>query len=104
MAIKRITIRVPPTLHQRLQQAAVSRSVSLNTLAVRALEMYVAARPTDRDQLPLQELSALLTPAAEAAALTEEELLALARQVRRRIWQERYEQAVRDRADRQDSP
>jgi len=49
-----------------------------------------------QERLPLQELGALLIPAAEAAELTEEELLHCARQVRRRMWRERYEHAVQD--------
>ncbi|MDY7075878.1 MAG: hypothetical protein SXV54_03035 [Chloroflexota bacterium] len=48
----------------------------------------------DQERLPLRELGALLSPAAEAAELAEEELLHHARQVRRRIWQERYEKTV----------
>jgi hypothetical protein len=53
--------------------------------------------------LPLRELGALLAPAAEAAELTEEELLHYARQVRRRIWQERYEKAVQALTDQQET-
>ncbi len=93
--VKRITIRIPPALHRRLSDTAVDQSVSLNTLAVKALEAYVEGSVADQDRLPLRELGALLTPVAEAAELTEEELLNHARQVRRRIWQERYEKAVR---------
>ncbi len=92
--VKRITIRIPPALHRRLHDIAVDQSVSLNTLAVRALEAYVESSTADQGRLPLRELGALLTPAAEAAEFTEEELLDHARQVRRRIWQERYEKAV----------
>jgi len=91
---KRITIRVPPALHRQLHQAAAAQSVSLNTLAVRALETYVEETSADRERLPLRELGALLAPAAEAAELSEEDLLRHARQVRRRIWQERYEKTV----------
>ena len=40
--IKRITIRMPPELHRQLHQVADAQSVSLNTLAIRALE---ASRP-----------------------------------------------------------
>jgi predicted transcriptional regulator len=94
MQVKRITIRVPPELHQQLSQLAVNRSVSLNTLAVEALEVYSEALAADQERFPLRQLSALLAPAAEAAELTEEELLHYARQIRRRIWQERYEKAV----------
>lgn len=102
--VKRITIRIPPALHRRLHDTAVDQSVSLNTLALRALEAYVEkvsaeSSTADHERLPLRELGALLTPAAEATELTEEELLDHARQVRRRIWQERYEQAVRASSD-----
>ncbi len=100
--VKRITIRVSPALHRQLHQAAADRSVSLNTLAVRALEACVEETSTDQEHLPLRELSALLAPAAEAAELTEEELLHYARQVRRRIWQERYEKTVQAFTDQQE--
>jgi len=97
--VKRITIRIPPALHRRLHDTAVDQSVSLNTLAVKALEAYVESPTADPDRLPLRELGALLTPVAEAAELTEEELLDHARQVRRRIWKERYEKAVQAATD-----
>ncbi|MCK4314580.1 MAG: toxin-antitoxin system HicB family antitoxin [Anaerolineae bacterium] len=101
--VKRITIRVPPALHRQLHQTAADQSVSLNTLAVRALETYVEETSADRERLPLRELSALLAPAAEAAELTEAELLHYARQVRRRIWQERYEKTVQSFTAQQES-
>lgn len=101
--VKRITIRVPPALHRQLHQTAADQSVSLNTLAVRALEVYIEGVPADQERLPLRELSALLAPAAEATGLTEEELLHYARQVRRRIWQERYEKTVQAFTDQQES-
>ena len=101
--VKRITIRVPPALHRQLHQTAADQSVSLNTLAVRALETYVEETSADRECLPLRELSALLAPAASAAELTEEELLHHARQVRRRIWQERYEKTVQSFTAQQES-
>lgn len=94
MQVKRITIRVYPELHRQLRELATERSVSLNTLAVEALESYSAALAAGEQRLPLKQLSALLAPAAEADALTEEELLHYARQVRSRIWQERYAKAV----------
>jgi predicted transcriptional regulator len=103
MEVKRITIRVPPALHQQLHKAADEWEISLNTLAVRALQAYVEGSPTDKERLPVRELSALLAPAAEAAELTEEELNRHIRQVRRRIWQERYEEAVRTRMDEQET-
>jgi len=95
MQVKRITIRVPPELHRRLRELAADRSVSLNTLAVEALQAYAETQAIGGERFPLKELSALLAPAAEAAELTEEELLHYVRQVRRRIWEERYEKAVR---------
>lgn len=101
MQVKRITIRVPPELHQQLNRLASSRSVSLNTLAVEALAAYAEALAAGRERFPLRQLSALLAPAAEAADLTEEELLHYARQIRRRIWQERYEKTVRSLSDQQ---
>lgn len=103
MQIKRITIRVSPELHQRLSRLAAGRSVSLNTLAVEALEAYTETLAAGQDRFPLRELSALLAPAAEAADLTEEELLHYARLVRRRIWQERYEKTVRTLSDQQET-
>jgi len=103
MQVKRITIRVPPELHQQLSQLAASRSVSLNALAVEALETYSEALAEDRERFPLRQLGALLAPAAEAAKLTEEELLHYARQVRRRIWQERYEKTVQSLSAQQES-
>jgi predicted transcriptional regulator len=100
--VKRITIRVSPALHRRLHKAADAQDVSLNRLAVKALETYVEESAADQERLPLRELSALLAPAAEVTELTEEELLRHARQVRRRIWQERYEKVVQAVAE-QDS-
>jgi predicted transcriptional regulator len=102
MAVKRITIRVDSELHRQLRDLAVDRSVSLNTLAIEALEAYSMALTAERQRLPLKQLSALLAPVAEAAALTEEELLHYARQVRSRIWQERYEKAVQSLSDGQE--
>ena len=90
MEAKRITIRVSPKLHRRLCRAASGESVSLNSLATKALEEYVQTHAQESERLALRELGDLLTPAAEADGLTEEELLRHARQVRQRIWQERY--------------
>ncbi len=103
MDVRRITIRVPPALHRQLHQVAADQSVSLNALAVRALEAYVEDLAASQELLPLRELGALLAPAAEAAELTEEELLHHARQVRRRIWQERYEKTVQALTDQQET-
>jgi len=102
MQVRRITIRVPPELHQQLSRLAASQSVSLNALAVEALEAYAEALAAGLERFPLRELSALLAPAAEAADLTEEELLHYARHVRRRIWQERYEKAVQSHFHQQE--
>lgn len=88
--VKRITIRVAPELHQRLNQLATNQDVSLNTLAVNALEAYTT--PKDRSTfLPLQELSALLARIADADSLTEAEVQQQARETRQRLWHERYE-------------
>jgi HicB family. len=57
MEIKRITIRVPPELHQRLSQLAADRSVSLNTLAVEALEAYTESLAAEQERFPLTEQS-----------------------------------------------
>ena len=89
---KRMTIRLSPELHHQLRRAAADEAVSLNTLAVQALEAYVQDHVPGQSRFPLRELSALLAPAAEAAELTEEELLRHARRVRHRIWEERYEE------------
>jgi predicted transcriptional regulator len=90
MTVKRITLRVPPELHQHLVQMSTELNKSLNTLAVEALESYTVKA----EQLPLQKMSDLLAPAAESNGLSEEELLEHARIVRQRIWKERYQKAV----------
>jgi predicted transcriptional regulator len=94
MEVKRVTIRLSPALHRQLRQAAIDQSLSLNSLAVQALEDYVQVHAEQQNRLPLRQLAAFLAPAAEASDITEEELLQHARRVRRRIWQERYEKAV----------
>ena len=94
MEVRRITVRLPPELHKRLSALARERSVSLNTLVIQALEDYAESEAAGQGRLPLERLSALLAPVAEAGHLSEEELLDQAREVRRRIWRERYEQAV----------
>jgi len=71
-------------------------------LTVRALEAYIEETSASQERLPLRELGALLSPAVEAAELTEEELLHHARQVRHRIWQERYEKTVQALAAQQE--
>ena len=66
MSVKRITIRVSPELHAQLTEVAAERHVSLNQLAIEALEAYVLNRAAEQGRLPLRELSALLAPAALA--------------------------------------
>lgn len=90
MAVKRITLRVSPELHEHLIQLSTQQDKSLNTLAVEALESYAEKA----GRIPLQKMSDLLAPAAEADNISEEELLDHARSVRKQIWQERYEKAV----------
>ena len=67
------------------------RDVSLNRMAVEALELY-AVQQTRR--FPLMELSAILAPAAQTKGLTEEEMMRHIKEVRRRTWQERYRETV----------
>jgi predicted transcriptional regulator len=90
MPVKRITIRVSPELHQQLVRISAEQDKSLNTLAVEALETYAI----QAGRFPLQQISDILAPAAEAGDINEEELLAHARSVRQRIWRERYEKSV----------
>ena len=89
--IRRITLRVPSQLHQALIQAAAERDLSLNRLAVEALELYVIQ---EKGRLPLRELSDLLAPVAQTRGLTEEEMMRHVKEARRRIWQERYRKMV----------
>jgi len=91
MTLKRITVRVSPELHAQASQTAAQCRVSLNQLVIEALQAYIRRREGEAGRWPLRELSALLAPAAEASDLTEQELLRQVRQVRRRIWQERYQ-------------
>lgn len=94
MAVRRITVRVSPNLHKRVARAARMRRVSLNQFVAEALEAS-AQRPESTAGLSkLRELSALLAPAAEATALSEKELLRHARDIRRTIWKERYQEAI----------
>jgi hypothetical protein len=48
----------------------------------------------EEGRFPLKELSDLLTPAAQAKGLTEEDLMQNMREVRRCIWEKRYRQMV----------
>ena len=89
--IKRVTLRVPSQLHQALTQTAAERDMSLNRLAIEALELYVVQ---EKRRFPLRELGDLLVPAALAKGLTEEEMMRHVKEARRRIWQERYREAV----------
>ena len=41
MSVKRITIRVSPTLHRQVLEAAAKRTLSLNQFVVEALEAYL---------------------------------------------------------------
>ena len=95
MTVKRITVRVSPELPEQVSQAAERYQVSLNQFVVQALEVSLQRREAEAGRWPMRELSALLSPAAEASGLTEEELLRHMRQVRRRIWEERYQVATR---------
>ena len=89
--IRRITLRVPSQLHQVLTEVATERDVSLNRLAIEALEQYAVQ---ERGRFPLKELSDLLAPAAQIKGLTEEEMMRHVKEARRRIWQERYREMV----------
>ncbi|MCA9973794.1 MAG: toxin-antitoxin system HicB family antitoxin [Anaerolineales bacterium] len=90
MDIKRITIRLSPELHESLLQAANEAGISLNSLAVEALQTYVARQIRQMDRFPIGELADLLAPAAEASGLDEAELLQHAKVIRERLWHERY--------------
>lgn len=94
MSVKRITIRVSPSLHDRARQAAAKHKQSLNEFAARALEDSITREPARHS--PLDDLSALLAPAAQAQKLTEDEVLAHLHEVRRKLWQERYRRVVED--------
>ncbi len=94
MDIRRITIRVSPELHEQAFQAATQEHVSLNQLVTRVLESYVLRKRGETERFPLRELGVLLAPTAQASELSEEELMAHVRDVRKRIWKERYEAAV----------
>jgi predicted transcriptional regulator len=93
MSVKRITVRVSPELHEQVCEAAARRQLSLNRFVVEALEAHVLRREA-AEQWPLRQLGAMLAPAAEAAELSEEELLRQVRETRRRIWEERYQAAA----------
>lgn len=94
MAVKRITLRVPPELHQRLVEIGNRQDRSLNHVAVEALESYAEQQQEKPARFPLKELSDLIAPAVAAAGITEEELMAHVKEVRHQIWEERYKQAV----------
>lgn len=94
MAVKRITVRVSPELHERVVQAAAERQISLNQFVAEALEAFARQQDSKAGLWKLRELSALLAPAAEARNLTEKELLRHVREVRRSIWKERYQEAM----------
>lgn len=89
--IRRITLRVPAQLHQALAEAAAEQNTSLNHLAVAALQKYLLQ---ERDRFPLQELSDLLAPAAQAKGISEEEIMRHVKEARQRIWKERYQEMI----------
>ncbi|RMF89510.1 MAG: toxin-antitoxin system HicB family antitoxin [Nitrospinota bacterium] len=89
--MKRITLRVPSSVHHALTQLAAKRHVSLNTLALEALQRYIAQ---EKRRFPFKELSDVLVPAAQAQGLTEEEIQHQIKEMRRRLWQERYQDMV----------
>ncbi len=94
MLDKRMTIRLSPKLHSRLVYVANHEAKSLNTIAIEALEAYAEKQAAAEDRLPLDELSVFLAPAALSDGIEEGELLEYARDVRQRIWQERYARNV----------
>ena len=87
---KRITIRVPSALHQALTQAAKDHGMSLNDLAVDALERHLQHLDEVEAHFPLQELGNLLAPEARKMGLTEDDLALLVKKVRRRRWETHY--------------
>jgi len=89
--LRRITLRVPDQLHQALTHAAVERQVSLNHLAVEALEQFIVQ---EGERYPLKGLSEILSPAARSKGLTQEALMRHVKEARRRIWRERYQEMV----------
>jgi predicted transcriptional regulator len=94
MSVKRITVRVSPELHEQVCQTAARHKLSLNRFVVEALEAHLLRHEAKVEQWPLRQLSELLAPAAEAAELSEEELMRQVRETRRRIWEERYQAAT----------
>ncbi|HID62523.1 MAG TPA: toxin-antitoxin system HicB family antitoxin, partial [Anaerolineae bacterium] len=58
--VRRITIRVPATLHKALAHAAIDRDTSLNRLAVEALEQYLATLKGKEGWFPLSLFFALV--------------------------------------------
>lgn len=95
MSVKRITVRVSPELHERATEVATQHQKSLNQFVAEAIEVYIHRKEAEAGQWPLGELSALLAPAAEAKDLSEGELLRRVREVRRHIWEERYQETAR---------
>ena len=94
MLAKRMTIRLSSKLHSQLVHVAKHEDRSLNTIALEALEAYAEKQEAQEGRLPLGELSALLAPAAISEGIEEVELLEYARDVRERIWKERYAKNV----------
>ena len=94
MLAKRMTIRLSSKLHSQLVHVAKHEDKSLNTIAIDALEIYAEKQEAKEGRLPLDELSTLLAPAALSAGIEEAELLEHVRDVRQRIWKERYAENV----------
>lgn len=92
-SVRRVTIRVPKRLHRALARVAAASDVSLNQLAVDAFEEYLSSQAA-QGKFPLEELSALLAPAARAKNLHESDVTRHIKEARRRIWKERYQPAM----------
>jgi len=88
---RRITLRVSASLHRALSGAASQQRVSLNSLAVEALNKFLIR---EQERFPLQQVSDLLAPAAAAKGLSEEDVLRHIKEARRRIWKERYAEMI----------
>ena len=92
-SIRRVTIRVPSQLHRALSRVASASDVSLNRLAGDAFEEYLSSQAA-QGKFPLEELSALLAPAARAKNLHENDVARHIKEARRHIWKERYQPAI----------
>lgn len=92
-SVRRVTIRMPKRLHRALSRVAAESDVSLNQLAVDAFEEYLNGQAA-QGKFPLEELSALLAPAARAKNLQESDVARHSKEARRRVWKERYQPAL----------